>query len=465
LNAAGTGTLVLSASGLNFGSVVLQGNDSSQTISVLNTGSVPVTVNAISATTTQGSAGDFSMQQSLQEYEYGGQCGLLYGASSISFPYEIAPQGSCTIVINFNPSITGQETGTVSVSSSATGSPLSASLSGVGLHSVQALTVQPGNLVFPPQPVGEPSAAQSLTITNGGEDFVVLDRAVATGDFEIDEVNTSTCEGTTLGPLTSCTLGIVFDPTAVGARSGTLTLTDTLSGKPQVFNLAGTAIRATGTPVLSASSLSFSGQPTGSTSPDQELTVSNPGNSPVTMNGVSVSGDFAQDQPYSEGCVGSLAPAATCSIYVAFSPTKSSGSESGMLTVHSTAGSLSAALSGSVIAAKQAIQITTNSISFGRVMVGANGSPASVSTAYIENTGNEPVTFLSPPTITAKVASDAADFTFNYCYPYLPAANETAPPLPVGQGCQLSLAFTPSRQGKKRQRSHLWIRPARRLWH
>jgi len=41
----------------------------------------------------------------------------------------------------------------------------------------------------------------------------------------------------------SCTLGIVFVPTAIGSLSGTLTITDNATGSPQTVALSGTELR------------------------------------------------------------------------------------------------------------------------------------------------------------------------------------------------------------------------------
>jgi hypothetical protein len=451
LSAAGTGTLTFSDTAINFGSLVIGAGTATQGVSLMNTGDTPVTINSITVATNakQGGAADFSIIPPQPGFY---ACGYSpYPNLSYTVPFQLAPQTSCSIQVGFQPSISGLEAGTLEVADSASGSPHTVGLSGIGLHSVQPLTVNPATMAFPAQPVGDPSAAQTFYISNTGEDFVILDRAVTSGDFAVVDSNSTNCEGATLGPLSSCTLNIAFNPTAVGSRTGTLTLIDTLSSNPQVFNLTGTAIQATGALVLGQSSLVFPAQAKGTTSTSDEIVVSNPGNSPVTINNLATSGDFAvtsQFGPYNTACGGVLAPDSTCEIWIAFSPTQPSGQETGTLTIHSTVGNLPVSLSGTSFTSAQSIHLTPTTINFGSVKVGALGSSDGVN-VFIENTGAEPVTFSNPPTITGISPTTSGDFSVSNvtCSNYVPfSPNQTLPPMPPGQSCSFSIAFSPSTQ-------------------
>ncbi len=454
LSAAGTGTLTLSQSAINFDSIVLGSPAVDQILTVINSGDAPVTLNGIAVTTTKGSASDFlfippSVDQ--QGYRAGGSCGVSYsGGSYYALPFTLAPQATCTIETSFTPSISGQQTGTLSIADSAAGSPHSIGLSGIGLSTVQALTVSPTAMAYPPQPVGDPSAAQTFTLTNGGQDYVIVDRVTTTGDFAIDDLVSNNCEEATLGPQSSCTVSLVFNPSATGARTGTLVLVDTVSGTPQVFNLTGTGIQATGALALGQSSLVFPAQANGTTSANQDLIVSNPGNSPVTINSITATGDFAVTSTatsYSNYCGGVLASGASCEITVAFSPTKASGAETGALTIHSTVGNDAVTLSGTAFTAAQAIHLTPTQVNFGSVLSGtAGGGPAQI-TAYVENTGSEGVVFSTPPTLTGTGSTPAADFSVanSTCYSYIPFSSSDSPgTLAARQSCSFLITFTPS---------------------
>ncbi|HEY6446185.1 MAG TPA: choice-of-anchor D domain-containing protein [Acidobacteriaceae bacterium] len=451
----GTGTVQFSPTSLSFGSIVLGQSGTSQELFLMNTGDAPVTVNALTITPTagQGNSGDFSLI--VPSYGYSPLCRSGYAVGSnqpYATPFEIEPQGSCAIYVTFQPSIAGQEAATLSMSDSAVGSPHTLGLSGIGLSSQQPLAISPSTATFPAQPVHDPSAAQTFTITNPGEDSVAIDRIFTTGDFGI--ASGGNCSGSSLGPQTTCSVSVLFDPAASGTRTGTLTLTDSISGTPSVFNLSGTGIAATGALVLGQSSLTFGTQDAGSTSQSLELLVSNPGNSPVTINSIESTPQFAAtSQPgyYNSPsfCGGILSAGSTCAIEVVFSPTQAGGAVSGSLIIHSTAGTIRAGLSGTATASAEAIHITPTTINFGGSLIGGTTTNHNDAvTVYIDNTGGAPVTFSTAPSITGVAPAPAADFQFrdSTCYQYLPLyANSTPPPpMPPGASCSFTLTFVPS---------------------
>jgi hypothetical protein len=453
LSSAGNGSIAISPTTLNFGSLVLSQSGQMQWAALMNTGNSPVTINSISTATNagHGSAGDFFLAN--PSNYYGEVCGSAYNYSTQTYqgytvPFSLAPQSSCSIVMEFEPSISGPESGTLTVTDSAVGSPHSVGLSGIGISSVQPLAISPSAMTFPAELVGDPSAAQTFTITNPGEDYVAIDRTFATGDFGV--VDGGSCGGTKLAPLSSCSVSVAFIPTTAGTRTGTLTLTDSLSSKPSVFNLTGTGIQANGALVLGQSSLAFGAQENGSTSASLELMLSNPGNSPVTINNIETTGDFAvtsQYSSYESYCGGVLSPGATCAILVAFSPTKPSGPESGSLMIRSTIGTTTVPLSGTSVESAQAIHITPATINFGGAEVGNSTEPTDTVTVYIDNTGGAAVTFPSLPVITGISPAPGSDFpiTGNGCSAYMPVYSGAAiVPMPPGASCSLTLAFSPS---------------------
>jgi YVTN family beta-propeller protein len=93
---------------------------------------------------------------------------------------------------------------------------------------------------FGPQVIRSTSPAQSLTLGNSGGQSLVFTSAIATGDFSAS----NDC-GTQVAPATSCAIRVVFTPTVIGVRSGTLTVTTNDPTNPsQTFSLEGTAIAA-----------------------------------------------------------------------------------------------------------------------------------------------------------------------------------------------------------------------------
>ncbi|MFJ4849056.1 MULTISPECIES: choice-of-anchor D domain-containing protein [unclassified Streptomyces] len=102
---------------------------------------------------------------------------------------------------------------------------------------------------------------------------------------------------------------------------------------------------------LSPASLDFGSAPLNTTGAERTFTLTNRGATPRTVNGVTLSGADAADFALGTGtCAGTLAPRARCTIAVTFRPT-ATGPRTAALTVDTTAGVRSAALSGTGLAA------------------------------------------------------------------------------------------------------------------
>jgi hypothetical protein len=74
-------------------------------------------------------------------------------------------------------------------------------------------------------------------VTNIGADALTFSGIQNTGDFSF----TTTC-GASLDAGGSCVIGVLFAPTAIGARTGTLTITDNAAGSPHTVSLQGTGV-------------------------------------------------------------------------------------------------------------------------------------------------------------------------------------------------------------------------------
>jgi hypothetical protein len=93
------------------------------------------------------------------------------------------------------------------------------------------MTVSPASLTFASQQVGTQSAAQIVTIKNTGTTNMTFPGAFTfTGDFGFGGVAPTPCQvGVNYAPGASCTASVVFKPTAVGTRTGTLKITSNVS--------------------------------------------------------------------------------------------------------------------------------------------------------------------------------------------------------------------------------------------
>ena len=143
--------------------------------------------------------------------------------------------GSCTIGVSFKPTTIGTLTGAVSVYDNAPGNPQKVTLTGTGTY----MEVTPTSVNFGNQPEGTKSLAKTVTVTNQGAVSVSLTNISITGSDRSDFAQTHTC-GTTLASGASCFINVTFKPTATGARTAQLDVSDTGGGSPQRVGLAGT---------------------------------------------------------------------------------------------------------------------------------------------------------------------------------------------------------------------------------
>jgi len=209
LTGIGVTTLVtLAPSDLSFPKQLINTVGTSQIATLTNTGTQPVTVSGIATT------GPFSETN---------DCSSLY------------PSYSCQINVTFSPLAAGAAHGGLVVSDNAEGSRQTLSLSGTGTV-VQLSDV---GVNFGDEQVGTQSSAASITVTNKGGLAISISQIAITGTNAGDFAETNNC-GSGLAGGASCTIVITFTPIATGARSATLSITDSGGGSPQTVALAGT---------------------------------------------------------------------------------------------------------------------------------------------------------------------------------------------------------------------------------
>jgi hypothetical protein len=90
-------------------------------------------------------------------------------------------------------------------------------------------------LNFKTQKSGTTSAPKTVTLTNTGTTELTITSMKATGQFGVS----SNC-GSGVAAGASCTISVTFSPTSRGVKSGTITIQDSASSKPQVIELSGT---------------------------------------------------------------------------------------------------------------------------------------------------------------------------------------------------------------------------------
>ena len=134
-------------------------------------------------------------------------------------------------------------------------------------------------------------------------------------------------------------------------------------------------------PTLTPSTLTFSQTTVGVTSAAQSVTVQNTGTVALSISSIGASGNFAE----SNTCGSSLAPGASCTVNVTFSPA-STGTLTGTLTITDNASpqTQTVALSGTGVAAT--IAITAPSLPSGGVVVPTSGT-TTVNLSFTPPTG------------------------------------------------------------------------------
>ena len=305
-------SIVLTPVTLSFPSTIVNQTAAAQIITVANTGDNPATLNAPAIT------GDFTIAAST--------CGST-----------LAAQSACSLSIAFTPTASGTRTGVLTMTDSV--GTQTAQLSGDG-NAPATDTLAPLSLTFAQQAIGTTSPTQQLTLTNNGDvALTLINVSLSAGDFTA----TNSC-GASLNPHSSCVISVAFVPTAVGARTATLTVADQF--RYQTVTLTGTGVAPAGVS-LSPASLSFPGTGVGLSAPAQTLTLTNNGGLPLHVANTALSAGFLVA---SSTCGTTLAPAASCNLVIVFSP-KSAGPLTGTLTLTDDApgGSQTTNLSGTGI--------------------------------------------------------------------------------------------------------------------
>ena len=195
----------------------------------------------------------------------------------------------------------------------------------IGPNSTPAVAVSPNLLQYAVEAVGSTSQPQTALLRNMGSSPLSISSIAISGDF----AETDDC-GTTLSAAGSCTFSVTFTASAAGTRSGSILIQDDAAGSPHVINLIGSG--SVPVAALSATSLTFSAQPVGTSSAAQTVTLTNTGNATLTVGNIQIAGDFAQVN----NCSSTLAANSSCTMNVTFTPTVA-GTRSGTLTISDNA--------------------------------------------------------------------------------------------------------------------------------
>ena len=159
-------------------------------------------------------------------------------------PSGVAAGSSCTVKVTFTPSVLAAESATLVITAVVSNGGLTTpevfnvNLTGTGSNSVPGIGFDHTNVAFSGQMVTTTSAAMAVKLTNTGTGPLTINSIAASGDFA--QTNTCPVSPATLAATGTCTINVTFAPTATGARTGMLTVSDDAAGSPQSIPLTGT---------------------------------------------------------------------------------------------------------------------------------------------------------------------------------------------------------------------------------
>ncbi len=255
----------------------------------------------------------------------------------------------CTVILTFAPSQPGTRQGLLSVSTGAGTTPAYVSLTGTATG---ILTANNGTIDFGPVIIGQPA----ILWYKIAQPFSQFSAATSSPDFTailVEDIGyghgqppTSAFSTTATGTCTNCWLGLQFIPTTAALETATLTLTSATGGSPYTLNLTGTGLPLTGL-LLFPTTSDFGPIPVASTSAPTSFTLTNATPSPITLNSTTATGDFTlvTNTPTGSSCTQTLAPNASCSIQITFTPS-ATGTRTGNLTLDTSYGPVSSTLTG-----------------------------------------------------------------------------------------------------------------------
>jgi hypothetical protein len=341
ISGTGSATRIIELSGsLTFGNVPV-GSTATSTLTISNTGNSSLSVTGI--TYPAGYSGVFSGS--------------------------IPAGGSANVTVTFSPTAVQSFSGNLTVASNKTSGTNTRAVSGSGIAATRVIALS-GNMNFGNVAVGT-SATSTLTIGNTGNSPLVVTGITYPAGFSGAFSGTIPAGG-------SQNVIVTFNPSASTTYGGNLTVAANQTAGSNTLAVSGSADISR--IIALSGNMAFGNVPMGTTK-TAILTISNTGNAPLNVTGISYPAGFS-------GAFTGVIPAGGFqTVTVTFSPTLIQ-SYGGDLSVASdqNGGTNTLALSGSGIAATRVISVS-GTITFGNVPVGSSATRV----LSITNSGNSPL--------------------------------------------------------------------------
>ena len=396
LNGTGTaaGVVTLSPSTVSFGQIEVGAVSATQAISAANGNTVAIPVSSLSVTA------PFVISSNA--------CGAT----------NLAAKSDCLIQVEFAPTTTGTFAGLLTLTDGSGTQTVELSGTAVAGPTDIINPPAPGSVAFPSTPEGQLSAAMPVTLTNiGGMPLTGIAISIS-GQYQ----QTNNC-GTQLAAGAVCTINVVFAPTALGALTGTVTVTDAL--KIQSVSLSGTGLAP---PVFNITplSLTFANTMPGVASAPQTVTITNAGATPMANIGFAFTGSAASSYSvFSTNCGAVLNSGSSCTAQIVFTPCAT-----GLITATLAVSSSTA-------------EVTPVSITLNGTGLLANGLTASPAVLTFPVTGAGQTSAAQSVSITNSTSYAIGSVTLATSAPFSIAQNGCTGSLAAGANCTASIVFAP----------------------
>jgi len=166
---------------------------------------------------------------------------------------------------------------------------------------------------------------KTLTYANTGSAPITISSVAVTGTGAAAFVAKNNCPvaPATVAVGTRCTIDVTFTPEPGKSSAATLTVADDTAVATRNVALKGSNLGVmTAFPI----SIAFPSQPVGTLSPEDNVSVGNTGNGPVTVASATITGTSASHFKLgTNGCTAPVAPDSGCEIGVIFAPTSTGG--------------------------------------------------------------------------------------------------------------------------------------------
>jgi len=375
-NGVTPGTLSANPATLAFGTVVV-GSHNNLSETLTNTGASAVTISQANVS------------------------GTGFSISGLALPATLNPNQSVTFTASLSPTSAGSPTGTLSIVSDASNSPLNVSMSGTAVVA-GAVTANPTTLAFGNVQVTK-TANLSETITNTGGTAVTISQANVSGTgFSISGLSLPAV----LNPNQSVSFTATFAPSGASSATGNLAIVSDAPNSPLNIGLSGNGVTQ-GQLSPNPANLGFGNVLTGSSKTLSE-TLTNSGGTSLTISAASASGTGYSISGLTLPLTLNAGQGTTFN--VKFAPT-ATGNASGSVNITSNGANpnLSIPLSGAGVT-PGALTPNPASLSFGSVQVGDNtdlsetltntgGSAVTISQANITGTGFSVIGLALPATL------------------------------------------------------------------